>query len=239
MEPGDRCRGEPTWFPSQVRIVRAYAEQPQKVYAGTASDWPVSLIGIVILAAGLSTRFGRNKLLETIEGQPLIRRIVETTLASQVDETVVVLGHHSQQVRAALEGLSCKFVYNQHYREGQSSSVRAGLKAISRDAEAIMVLPGDVALITTPAINKVIREYYGQRGLILIASHQGKAGHPILFDHALFAEMLRIQEESFGLKAVVDRHRNEARMVETGNEGVLYDFDTAEDFRRRIPSWRG
>jgi molybdenum cofactor cytidylyltransferase len=197
------------------------------------------LISIVILAAGLSTRFGRNKLLETIEGRPLIRRVVETALASLVDETVVVLGHQAQDVRAALEGLGCRFVYNIHYREGQSSSVKAGLKAVSRNAEATMVLPGDVALITSATINVLIREYVTRGGLLLIAAHEGKAGHPILFDQALFREMLAIEEQSFGLKAVVGRHRHEARMVEVGNEGVLYDLDTPEDFRRRIPSWKG
>jgi len=196
------------------------------------------MFSIIVLAAGLSTRFKRNKLLEQVNGQPLIRGVVSAALGSKAEEVVVVLGYQAEKVRSVLKGLRCKLAVNEEFRKGQSSSVKVGVRATSKDARAILILPGDVALITSKAIDKVIDEYLRTGGLIVVASHKGVAGHPILFDRSLFPEVLRVREKSKGLKAVVYRHRNQVRLAEVGSDVVLYDFDTADDFRRRLPSWR-
>ena len=196
------------------------------------------MFSIVILAAGLSTRFERNKLLEPINGQPLIRGVVSAASSSKADEVIIVLGYEAKKVRSVLKGLRCRLTVNREFGKGQSSSIKVGVRAASRQAKALLILPGDVALITSEAIDKVIYEYSRTGGLIVVASHKGIAGHPILFDRSLFPEVLRVREKSKGLKAVVYRHRNQVRLAEVGSDVVLYDFDTADDFRRRLPSWR-
>ncbi|MFN3621599.1 MAG: NTP transferase domain-containing protein, partial [Nitrososphaerales archaeon] len=97
------------------------------------------MISVVVLAAGLSTRFGENKMLYPIEGEPMVRRVVKTILSSSIDEAVVVVGFEAEKVEAVLKDLNCKLVRNAEYETGgQSSSVRCGVKAIKQDADAVM-----------------------------------------------------------------------------------------------------
>jgi len=193
------------------------------------------MISLVILAAGKSTRMKENKLLLNVNGRTLIERVVTTARASIVDEVVVVLGYQAQKLKERLTGLECKVVINENYAKGQSESVKAGLAGVSSDAEAFMILPADVALIDWQSINKVVEEYRRSKSRIVIASHNGRSGHPILLDRALFPEVAVINEGTFGLKAVINRHRAEINYVEAGTENVLIDIDTEEEFSKYFP----
>ena len=188
------------------------------------------MISIVVLAAGKSTRMqGSNKLLANIEGVPMIRRVVQAALNSKVDEVIVVLGWEEEKIRSTLTGLNCKIALNRGFEEGQSSSVRVGLGEVNPSSRAVMILPGDVARIDTSSINMVIDRYNDAGCLIVVAGHETRPGHPILLDKQLFPEIARINEETFGLKAVVKKHQANACLVETGSANVLKDVDTPTD----------
>ena len=190
------------------------------------------MLSLIILAAGKSTRMqGRNKLLVKIGGKPIIRNVVEKALSSKVDEVIVVLGWEAKKIRDTLEDLPCRFVVNKEYRKGQSSSVKAGLREIALGTEAILVLPGDVAMINPSSIDMVVEAYNDGKNSIVVAAHTGRSGHPILFSKKLFKEIEQIDEATFGLKSVVSRHDSEIRMVETGSEDVLRDIDTPKDLK--------
>ena len=190
------------------------------------------MISLVILAAGKSTRMKENKLLLRINGETLVEHVVKTAKRSSVDEVIVVLGYEAEKIKEQLAKLDCKLVVNEDYAEGQSSSVKAGLSAVSRDAKGVVILPADVALIDPQPIKRVVEEYRKSRNKIVIASYQQQSGHPILIDRTLFPEVAGIDENSFGLKAVINRHRTEIKYVEAGTENVLIDIDTREEFDR-------
>jgi len=190
------------------------------------------MISLVILAAGKSTRMKENKLLLKINGETLVEHVVKTAKRSSADEVIVVLGYEAEKIKEQLAKLDCKLVVNEDYMEGQSSSVKAGLSAVSRDAEGVVILPADVALIDPQPIKRVVEEYRKSRNKIVIASYQQQSGHPILIDRTLFPEVAGIDENSFGLKAVISRHRTEIKYVEAGTENVLIDIDTREEFDR-------
>lgn len=175
---------------------------------------------------------GKNKLLTRINKKSMIRRVVESALKSKADEVVVVLGWESELVRKELNDLPCRFVINQDYEEGQSSSVKAGMKSVGMETQAVLVLPGDVAMIDPRSINAVVDAYNDEKSPIVVASHNGRMGHPILLARDLFEETMRIDEETFGLKSVVKRHEAEMRLVETGSENALWDVDIPEDLKR-------
>jgi len=190
------------------------------------------MLSLIVLAAGKSTRMrGRNKLLVKIEGQPMIRGVVEAGLRSKADEVIVVLGWEAEKVRKALEDLPCRFVLNKDYEKGQSSSVKAGLKEVGETTQAILILPGDVAKIDAGSINMVIDEYARRKGSIIVAGHKGRPGHPILIDRQLFNEVEQIDEQSFGLKSVVKKHEGAVQFVEAGSSNVLRDVDTSKDLK--------
>lgn len=190
------------------------------------------MLSLIILAAGKSTRMrGRNKLSTIIEGKPMIRRVVEAALNSKVDEVIVVLGWEAEKIRKALGDLPCRYVVNKDYERGQSSSVKVGLGEVGKATRAMLVLPGDVAMIDSRSINLVIDEYNQGKCPIVIAAFNGKLGHPILLDRRLFGEIEQIDEQTFGLKSVVQKHEGEKRLIETGTPNVLRDMDTPEDLR--------
>jgi molybdenum cofactor cytidylyltransferase len=190
------------------------------------------MLSLIVLAAGKSTRMrGRNKLLVRIHKKAIIRRVVETALSAYVDEVIVVLGWEANKVRNELRDLPCRFVMNEDYAKGQSGSVKAGLAEIEAGTEAVLILPGDVAMIDTHSINKVIEAYNKRNSPIVVASHAGRHGHPILLSEKLFNEIELIDEATFGLKSVVDRHESEVQTVETGSENVLLDIDTPQDLK--------
>lgn len=191
-------------------------------------------LGAIVLAAGKSTRMGENKLLMKVDGQPMIRRVVEACIRSRVNLVAVVLGHDEQAIRRALEGLRCRLVFNPQYERGQSFSLRAGLSAVRAEIDAMLVIPGDVALVSTDHINAVVDEYYRHDGRILVASHRGRSGHPILIDSSLFDEVAGIDEANYGLKAVVNAHRDVVRKVEVGALDVLLDIDTRGDYEKFV-----
>jgi len=189
---------------------------------------------LVVLAAGKSERFGKNKMLVNVLGEPLIRRVVKNALSSQVNEVIVVLGYMASKIEKVLRDLPCKIVLNENFEEGMSSSVKIGLSKVSREAEAVLFLPGDYPLVTAEDINKVISKFKETRAEIVIASYKGKPGHPILFSRKLFGEIKEIREEEQGLKAVVRKHREDVALAETNSPGVLIDVDTEEDLNRII-----
>ena len=191
------------------------------------------MFSLIVLAAGKSTRMrGENKLLTRINEKPMIRRVVESALKSKVDEVIVVLGFEAELVRKELKDLPCRFVINKAYEEGQSSSLKAGLKEVGATTQALLVLPGDVAMIDPRSINTVVDAYNHEKSSIVVASHNERMGHPILLAKDLFEEIMRIDEETFGLKSVVKRHEAEMRLVETGSENALWDVDVPEDLKQ-------
>ena len=190
------------------------------------------MLSLIVLAAGKSTRMrGRNKLLVKVESRPIIRGVVEAGLKSKVDEVIVVLGWEADKIQKALDDLPCRFVVNKDYEKGQSSSVKAGLREVGGATQAILILPGDVAMIDANSINLVINEYARRKHPIIVAAHKSRPGHPILLDRQLFKEIEQIDEQSFGLKAVVKKHEGAVRFVEAGSSNVLRDVDTPEDLK--------
>ena len=190
-----------------------------------------NVISLIVLAAGKSSRFRSNKLLSEIDDETMIQRVVRTSLASRASEVVVVVGFEEDKIRHALQSYECRVVSNPEFEKGQTSSVIAGVNSVKKHANAAMILPGDVAFIKAEQIDKVIDEYNLAPSSIVVASYRSRMGHPILFDHALFDEILRITEEKAGLKEVVNRHRSEIRRVEVESREVLLDVDVPNDLR--------
>ncbi len=188
-------------------------------------------ISLIILAAGKSTRFGTNKLLFELGGKTFIERVVRQSLESKAQEVIVVVGYEAKKIKEILKNLSCKIVLNPYFDKGQSSSVILGVKSVKEYAKAALILPGDVVLVNAGHINKVIDKFYSTESVIVVASHKGKMGHPILIDSVLFDEVLKIREVTFGLKEIINKYRNQIKMVEAGSNEVLFDVDIQEDLK--------
>jgi len=191
------------------------------------------MMSLVVLAAGESTRFPENKLLFRLRGEAIVHRVTRIALASKADEVIVVTGHQSRLIKQALADLSSsrrlRFVFNRYYRQGMSSSVRAGVVSVNPSVQAAMFLPADVALENPGAINALVDSFSEGKPKIAVVSHGGRRGHPILFHRDLFLEVARVREEDQGLKALMKKYSNEVRDVPVAERSILTDIDTLDD----------
>ena len=181
---------------------------------------PSSVAGL-LLAAGTSSRMGRNKLLLEVGGVSLLRRAAQAALDAGLDPVLVVLGHESEQARAQLPE-QCIPVLNPDYAQGMDTSLHAGIAQVR--ADAAMALLADMPRVTAEMIRAVIDRWRGEP--LVISAYGSTVAPPILYSRALFPELLR----SFG-KQVVQRHRAEAAEVAQPPEALL-DLDEPQDLTR-------
>jgi len=198
----------------------------------------MSGVSAILLAAGESRRMGAvNKLTLPIDGQPLLRHSAQTLLASRLQEVAVVLGHEADQAAPLLEDLDVTLVHNERYTEGQMSSVHRGLEALSRACEGVMICLADQPFLTPEDIDVLI-EAFGRRrqGSILVPTHRGRRGNPIVLAHAHRAEILR-SGRNLGCKRLIERDPELVTTLEMETDHVVFDLDTPEDYaewQRRV-----
>jgi molybdenum cofactor cytidylyltransferase len=184
----------------------------------------------VVLAAGLSTRMGRNKMLLRIGSRSLVRRTVETAISARLDPVLVVVGHERERVEAELRDLPCRPVCNAEYAEGMNTSLRAGIRALPEDVEGAVVLLGDMPLVDASMMRGLVDLYRRERPPLAISTYDGIVAPPILYGRALFDELRALETSACG-KSVVKAHRAEAAELRWPKE-ALTDLDIPEDLER-------
>ena len=142
-------------------------------------------ISVIVLAAGESRRMGEiNKLHMPIGGVPLLRRSVDTLLAAELGELVVVLGHDSADTQALLEDLPLRTVTNKDYQSGQMTSVHCGLGSLSQTCEGVMIALGDQPALTVSDIIYLVDAFFTRNGgEVVIPEFEGKRGNPIIISN--------------------------------------------------------
>jgi len=146
----------------------------------------------VVLAAGSSSRLGRNKLLLDLGGETLVRRTVRRVVAAGLDPVLVVVGHEAERVTAELAGLPCRPIVNPDHASGQPSSVKAGIAAVPDGAVAAVVVLADMPLVTAEMIAALVDRYRRSDGgevLAVASDYGGVTAPPTLYDRALFPEL--------------------------------------------------
>jgi molybdenum cofactor cytidylyltransferase len=185
----------------------------------------------VVLAAGTSTRMGRNKLFLELDGRPLVRHVVDRASRAGFDPLIVVLGHEADLVQRPLEGITYQPVMNPEYERGVNSSLRAGIRAAAETgAGAAVVVLADMPFVTTEMMTTLIDKYRGGDAPLVISDYDGVNAPPILYDRSLFDELAVSEGQGCG-KHVVKRHRHEAESVSWPVE-ALADLDVPEDYDR-------
>jgi molybdenum cofactor cytidylyltransferase len=190
----------------------------------------------VVLAAGLSTRFGRPKQLLPVGDRCLLRCVLDAALASRLDEVVVVLGHCADEVRAAL---SCEsdprvsLVVNPLYATGQSTSLRCGLRAADERALAAAILLGDQPEVGPKLIDAVLAAFLAsdRPGARPVYSDAGDVpGHPVLLAREIWPE-IESQSGDRGARGLFAEHPDWLLRIPVGGRPPT-DVDTREDHRR-------
>ncbi|HET6976466.1 MAG TPA: nucleotidyltransferase family protein [Pyrinomonadaceae bacterium] len=187
-------------------------------------------VGLIILAAGGSTRLGSPKQLLPFGGQTLIRRAAATAVASNCDQVVVVIGNQPQEMRRELEGMPVSIVENSDWESGMSTSIRIGLAEVS-DNDATLIMLCDQPFVTAAVLDNLIETYH-KTGMPIVASDYGPIrGVPALFAKELYPELSSLAADE-GARRIIARHPELVATIAFA-DGVI-DVDTAEDHRRLV-----
>ena len=186
---------------------------------------PGSLFAIV-LAAGESRRFGSQKQLVRIAGRPLLHTSV--TRASEVtgSAVIVVLGCGAAELGALLKHSPGSIVINQEWREGLSSSIRAGIARLPLTCAGAMLLLADQPLVSADDLRRLAGTWRKQPQYIAAALYSGTTGVPAIFPRSLFQALLQLRGDT-GARSLL--RRNTDRVVRVPMPSAAIDIDTPED----------
>lgn len=190
-------------------------------------------VSAVLLAAGGSSRMGagRHKLLELVDGEPLIRRSATALLESGVDEVVAVLGARADEMRAALAGLPLRLVENAAWSAGMGRSIGVGLSAIAPEAQATLIALGDMPEVDARLVDRLIAGFDPAEGREILrpVGPSGQPGHPVLFGRRFF-EALGALEGDMGARAVLREHAGFVVDAPVETDAGAVDLDTPEQW---------
>ncbi len=185
-------------------------------------------VAAIILAAGRSTRMGANKLLADVGGAPMVRVVAQAVLASAARPVLVVTGHQADEVRAALAGLEVKCVANPDFAQGLATSLKAGLRAVPSDADGVLVVLGDMPRVTSEHLDRLSAAFAASGGsAVVVPTHEGRRGNPVLWPRALFAGMLALDGDA-GARRLLASHADRVREVDLATDAIFLDVDTPE-----------
>jgi molybdenum cofactor cytidylyltransferase len=195
-------------------------------------------IAAVVLAAGLSSRMGHNKLVADIAGKPLVRHAADAALSSAARPVIVVTGSEAENVDQALAGLPLTIVRNLDFRKGLSTSLIAGINAVPDDCDGAVVMLGDMPDVTAGIIDRLIAAFEPEEDrAICVATRDGKRGNPVLWSREFFPDIRKL-EGDVGAKSLIGENADIVCEVEMADDGPLLDIDTPDAlaaYRARRP----
>lgn len=191
-------------------------------------------VAVIILAAGRGSRFdpsGRAaKVVAPLHGVPLVRTVAITALASRAISVMAVTGPAHAEVAAALDGLPVQIVHNTGFATGLASSLQAGLRQLTADIDAILVMLADMPLVQASTLEHLMLRFERAPDAIdaVAPIHDGRRGNPILIGRRLFARIKR-QTGDVGARRLLSMPGVVIEHCEVADPGVTIDIDTLAD----------
>lgn len=188
-------------------------------------------VGIVILAAGASTRMGTPKQLLHFQGRSFLRHTIEIALASVCKPVIVVLGANASLIRDQISELPVIIVENHNWRQGMASSIQAGIKTLEDDSniDGAILLLCDQPFISVDIINELVDAFYTTAKPIIASEYKQTLGVPALFARHIFSELMNLNSAS-GAKQVIQKYNSLVHRVSF--ELGAIDIDTPEEYQQ-------
>jgi molybdenum cofactor cytidylyltransferase len=189
-------------------------------------------IGIIILAAGASSRLGRPKQLLPYNDKTLLQHSVQTALASASRPVLVVLGAEADTLQNELNGNDVHIVRNAEWKEGMASSIRCGIKAfseISPAAKGVILMVCDQPFVTAPLLNELVAAHQKTGKPVVTCGYDNTFGPPVFFHPSLFEELLGLKGD-IGARGVVHHHADAVEVIPFP-QGTI-DVDTEADYEK-------
>jgi molybdenum cofactor cytidylyltransferase len=187
-------------------------------------------VGLILLAAGASTRMGTAKQLLPYRGRSLLRYMAEVAIGSKCQPIVVVLGAQSDRIKPEIATLPLQIALNDRWSSGMGTSIRAGVEQIAavKSLDAVIVMLCDQPLVTSFHLNRLIAAYETTHPPAIASAYASMLGVPALFDRSLFPDLLSLNA-NVGAKYLIEQYGDRVYPVPFP-EGAI-DLDTPEDYQ--------
>ncbi|MEL6680114.1 MAG: nucleotidyltransferase family protein, partial [Pseudomonadota bacterium] len=187
-------------------------------------------VAALVLAAGAARRMrGRDKLMEEVDGQPLLCRIIARAAASNVESVHVTVPSPKHPRTALAIAAGVEAVPVPDAAAGMAASLRRGIAALPAECDAVVVVLADMPDVTTSHIDRLITAFDPAEGreICRAVSAGGTPGHPVLFGRRFFETLGRLSGDA-GAKPVLKEAAEFVIDVPTEGEGAVTDLDTPE-----------
>jgi molybdenum cofactor cytidylyltransferase len=193
------------------------------------------MISAIVLAAGESRRMkvlGGKQLLP-LGSSTILETTIDCVTASQIDETLVVLGSRAAEISQRIASKPVKLIINSLYLSGISTSIVAGISAADPKAEAYLLVLGDQPFVPYQVIDRLLKEFENCKQSIIIPSFAGRRGHPLIFA-ARFQKQLLSLTGDVGARGIIASHEANVVEVPVESAGILLDIDTQEEYSKHV-----
>ena len=193
------------------------------------------MISAILLAAGKSKRLkGENKLIKNFKGKPLINHILSSLIKSKVNKIIVVLGHESRKIKKiVLKSKKIIFVVNSSYKKGISSSIKCGLKKISKKNIGFLIAHGDMPLVSKTILNTLCSALKSKNKEIFVPVYKKRIGNPLAFKYSMIKSFRKIKGDK-GAKKLIRLNKSKVQRIKVNSKSILIDFDQLKDFPSTI-----
>lgn len=180
------------------------------------------MVGI-ILASGLSKRFGSNKLLESINGKPMVYYALKAAKESSLEKIVLI--YKDDEVKNIAKQFNIPCILNKKYALGQSEGIKIGVKAYCNE-DSFMFIMADQPFLTPSTINKLI-EQFKSKDKIIVPKYKGRNGSPVIFPKRFIKDLLNLHGDVGG-KKIIKKNPLNVEFCYLNSEKELIDIDNKE-----------
>lgn len=187
-------------------------------------------IPAIVLAAGMSRRFGsENKLEAKIKRISILEKTIANLSLSQCGKIFVVVGHNEASIKKLLKKFGVTFLMNRNFRSGMGSSIGEGIKSLPENAPGALIVLGDMPLVKPETIDRLLRAHKEAEGKkILVPVFNSQRGNPVLWDREVFSNLLGLTQDAGG-REIFRKNPGMVKEVPVDDPGILFDVDVAED----------
>jgi len=189
------------------------------------------MISSILLAAGQSKRMqGENKLLKKYKKKYLINHILKSLIKSKVNKIIIVLGYENKKIKKiALKSKKIIFVVNSRYLKGISTSIKCGLKKISKKNIGFLITHADMPLVSKTILNVLCSALKNKNKEIFIPVYKKRIGNPLAFNYSMIKSLKRIKGDR-GAKKLIRSNKSKIKLMKMKTKSILIDFDQLRDF---------
>jgi molybdenum cofactor cytidylyltransferase len=191
------------------------------------------MLAAVILSGGASRRMGSPKALLPFQGRPFLEHLLDVAKHPKIGVRRVVLGAHAQHIGREVALNPEELVVNEHWDQGQLSSIQAALRSLPQGTDGTMLFLIDHPLISRALVHGLVEQFYATHAPVVLPVFEGRRGHPVIFSAALYGELEKAPLE-LGARRVVWAHEAEVSQHMTMEEGCVVNLNDPAAFSRMM-----